>query len=214
MALLFWKRLFWTPTQEELDRGIGSDAPVSDQHPLPTTPTWQAEGDTEHAPVDEGHPLPVQLLAPVRGAIHFTRKMVIPGIATANALDAGDVIGSLFAFRDVPTYGLIVGARLWDPDDDILALTLNLFSVGVTSAASDAALATSAMDSLSAIDYIQFSSSRDLGSGKIANEQPTIYYHAPNNIIWCVASTDGTPSIATVGVMPQTQLISQPMAAR
>jgi|SRR3990167_3481484 len=148
--------------------------------------------------------------ATVRGAVYVTDKMVVPQIAAADALDAGDAMGGIFRFENVPEYGIIRAARLWDPDDDTLSPTLHLFSQVFAATANDAALNISAADSLEAVDSIAFSTSVDLGGGKVHNETGLdIWYWAPDKTLYCQMTTAATPNIAA-GVMPQVRLFIEP----
>ena len=216
MALLFWKRLFWTPTQEELDRGIGADAPVSDQHPLPTTPTWQAEGDTEHAPVDEGHPLPVQLHNRTDGLWVSRIITLAPQTNGATPYTAGDAVGGVMSLgRDrngmlPPARGMIHVARLFDPDDDTLSFSLYVFNALPQGVADNAAFSLSAADNEKVVAVVPLTATTDVGSAKWASYTNIGEdYYSPSGL-WVQGFTAGTPTIAA-GVMPKVQVYIIPL---
>jgi hypothetical protein len=143
--------------------------------------------------------------APSYAALFESEQKTIPGITAADALDAGDTIGSVFSIA-VPEAGWINCVRLYDPDDDTLALTLHVFRRPVAAAASDAALAVPAGDLMQAVCSIPLTSTTDLGGGKITsvpglNEA----YTAPDGLLYFQCSTAGTPNIAATA-MPRVQL--------
>lgn len=101
--------------------------------------TLRIQGKTVHCP-----------LAPV----------MVPGIATADLLDALDVVGTVFTIK-APKSGYILGARLYDLSDQNSALRLHLFRHVVVPAASDAAWSPSDHEILGKLDEINFESSYD-----------------------------------------------------
>ena len=119
----------------------------------------------------------------------------IPGIAAADAFDANDAVGTVFAIR-VPHVGIIENFKLIDPDDDTLALTAHIFKKQFIGAASDAAFTISAADSLNFVTSVLFDSPLDIGSAKVYEEVGSSYYEAPEGLLWCQCSTTGTPNIA------------------
>ena len=148
--------------------------------------------------------------APVYGALFESEVVVIPGIAAADALDAADAIGTIFKVA-VPKAGWLNCVRLFDPDDDTLALTLNVFRKPFTPTASDAALAIAAADVLQGVCAIPLTTTIDLGGGKIAStpglNEP---YGAPDGFLYFQASTAGVPNIGALATMPRVQLFIIP----
>ena len=141
----------------------------------------------------------------VRGIVRttdalFVTSAVVPGIAAADAFDANDAVGDVFAIR-VPKVGIIEGFKLIDRDDDTLALTAHFFTRKFTGAASDAAFTISAYDSEAWVTSVTFDAPLDIGSAKVAEETGSSFYFAPEGFLWCQCSTTGTPNIA-VGASP------------
>ena len=137
-------------------------------------------------------------------------EAMVPGIAAADAFDAGDAVGDVFSV-EVPTAGWITGFKLIDPDDDTLALTAHVFSERFIGAASDAAFTISAADALKWITSVTFSSTVDIGSAKVSEVTGETFYRSPSGKLWIQCSTTGTPSIAA-GVMPILQIGIRPAA--
>lgn len=145
-------------------------------------------------------------VAPVYGALYMSEQKLIPGITAADALDAGDAIGTLFTIA-VPKAGWLNCIRLYDPDDDTLALTANFFMKPFNPTTSDGALNIAAADTLQAVCAVPMTVTTDLGGGKIASfpglNEP---YVAPDGLLYIQCSTAGTPSIASATVMPRLQV--------
>ena len=147
----------------------------------------------------------------VRGILVVTPLTEIPGIAAADALDAGDAMGTVgMNDKDVygnplPKRGWIVGAKLVDPDDDTLSATVHVYSGRIPGTTSDSALAHTAVDALFWITSIPFPVTTDVGAAKVAeaNNVDSLYY-SPTRTIWWQFSTAGTPTIAA-GLMPRVQ---------
>lgn len=136
--------------------------------------------------------------------LYYT-SITVPGIAAADAFDANDAVGGLF-FIPVPVNGIIETAKLIDPDDDTLALTVHLFTRTVTVAASDAAFTISANDALYWVTSITFDTPIvDIGSAKVSEKSGSTHYYAPLGYLWAQCSTTGTPTIAAER-MPVIQL--------
>ena len=134
----------------------------------------------------------------------FVVDAVIPGIAAADAFDANDAVGDVFAV-DVPTAGWITGARLIDADDDTLALTAHIYTVRFVGAASDAAYTVGAEFSRYWVTNITFDLAEDEGGFKVAEEVGNSFYRSPSGKLWIQCSTTGTPNIALTA-MPRLQL--------
>ena len=143
----------------------------------------------------------------------YMAERVIPGIVAADALDANDTIGVMFQIP-VPEAGNIVEARLFDRDDDTLALTAHLFTSEVTVPASDVAFTISAAHSLRWVASITFDTPIvDIGGAKVAEKVADSYYVSRNRALWCICSTTGIPDIAA-GAMPVLQLLITPLKWR
>ena len=142
---------------------------------------------------------------PTLHVVQFT----VPGIAAADALDAADAVGTVFSFP-VPETGIIRHARLFDPDDDTLALTLHLFTKNFTGAASDAAYTVTADAARYWVTNIQWTTISDEGGGKVSEVTGTSYYTARDLRLYGQCSTSGTPNIAA-GAMPIIQLLIEPL---
>ena len=127
--------------------------------------------------------------------LYYT-SITVPGIAAADAFDANDAVGTPFVIP-VPVRGIIEAAKLIDPDDDTLALTVHLFSRPFIAAASDAAFTISADDAIYWITSITFDTPIvDIGSAKVSEKAGATYYEAPKGYLWGQCSTTGTPTIA------------------
>ena len=76
---------------------------------------WRGVDEIKDAPVNEFHPLPTNVFAPVRieGRLLYFPPIEIPGIATADALDANDQMGAALQLL-VPKRGSITKALLLD----------------------------------------------------------------------------------------------------
>ncbi len=147
----------------------------------------------------------------VQGRLFVTPPTMIPGIAAADALDAGDAMGTVGSNdrdidgRRLPARGWIIGAKLIDPDDDTLAATAHVYSSQINGTASDAALAHTAVDALSWITSVVFFATTDVGAAKVAEVvNLDSSYYSPGRTIWWQFSTAGTPTIAA-GAMPRVQ---------
>lgn len=219
MATLYWKSLveWWRDTDPDKPNSL-QDGPVNEQHPLPAQIFWREDGTDEWQPVEDGHPLPARLTETVRGGMWISPRIEVPGITAADALDANDALGGLFTVSNdvngepLPSRGVILAAKLIDPDDDTLAATLHVFSELVSAAASDAAFTISAPDSLSWVTSISLSSTTDIGGAKVAEVNGwNSPYYAAGRKLYCQLSTTGTPNIAA-GRMPQVQLFILPFA--
>jgi len=129
--------------------------------------------------------------------------MLIPGIASADPFDAGDALGTMGEFA-VPEYGIIYGAKLIDPDDDVLVATVHIFSLPlITLQTSDAALNISVPDASNWVTSITFLPTTDLGAAKVGEVNGiNSFYHALDKKLYFQFSTAGTPTIAA-GVWPR-----------
>ena len=211
-------KIFWKPTSDgwrEGDNGT-QDSPavseVTEQHPLPTQAVWKEDHETEFGPTDSNHPLPVRLY----GGVVIGEKTVhcpgvpqpVPGIASADALDALDTVGSLFTIR-VPKSGKIQGARLYDPGDQGSALNVHLFTRSVVLTASDAAWSLVDGDSLFEIATLACSTFVDNINNQYSQlRDQAISYSAPEGLLYVGLATPAasTPTY-TVPAWPHLQLV-------
>lgn len=219
MATLYWRSTddAWRESDPGTPNGP-QQAEVNEQHPLPLQLMWREDGEDGWQPVDGAHPLPMALLETVKGGLWVSPLIEVPGIAAADALDANDALGSRFIIdtdvngAPLPERGVIIGAKLIDPDDDTLAATLHIFNSIFAAAASDAAFTISAADSREWVTSILFSPTTDIGSAKVVEvtgwNSP---YYSPGRQLHCQLSTTGTPNIAA-GAMPQVQVFILPFA--
>ncbi len=129
----------------------------------------------------------------------------IPGIAFADAFDAGDCFGTV-ATITVPKRGIIYSATFWDMDDEGTEVDLEVFKYPITQIASDAPWAPSDIDLMNFITEIPFASFRDHGNSRTS--EVTNWgkaYTAPNGKLYIQAVCISTPSIA-IGNLPRFQL--------
>lgn len=178
--------------------------------------SWDFETEHELARQETLDALLKLLKDPLRvsGRLVITPLTVIPGIAAADALDAADALGTegVFAFdvdgRPLPRKGVIIGGRLIDRDDDTLAATMHIFTETLgTKQTSDSALAIAAADAQNQVTVIPFTITTDVGAAKFAEvtawDAP---YYSASRKLWWQFSTGGTPTIASLAVMPMIQL--------
>lgn len=129
----------------------------------------------------------------------------IPGIAAADALDAGDAFGTIFTIK-VPKSGIIYSATFWDLDDEGSQVDLEIFKTSFTQIASDAAWTPSDGDMLSFVTELAF-----VGFDDHINNQTSsltnigMAYTAPGGKLYIQAVCRGTPTIAA-GSSPRVQL--------
>lgn len=211
-------KTYWKPTSDgwrEGDNGTQdqpADSEVTEQHPLPTQLVWKDDTDRDFAGTEPGHPLPVRVYGGVttgRKTVHCPRvPQPVPGIASADALDALDTVGSLFSIR-VPKSGVIQGARLYDPGDQGSALNVHIFTREVTLTASDAAWSLSDEDSLYEIATLAFSTFVDNINNQYSRlENQQIAYSAPNGVLYIgVATPAASTPTYTVAAWPRVQLV-------
>ncbi len=129
----------------------------------------------------------------------------IPGIAAADAFDAGDCFGTLFTIA-VPKAGIIQSATFYDMDDEGSQVDFEIFKRAVTSGVSDAAYAPSDADMLNLVMELQFFAFDDLGTAQISDRANIgKAYTAPEGKFWIQAICRGTPTIAATN-MPKFQL--------
>jgi len=155
-------------------------------------------------------------LVKVTSRLVVTLPSVVPGIAPADAFDAGDALGTVGKTdRDVdgnplPDRGWIVGGKLIDPDDDTLAATVHIYSAPIPGTASDDALAHTAVDALGWITSMAFPVTTDIGTAKVAEvKDHNALFYSPSRTFWWQFSTAGTPNIAA-GASPTVQFFIIP----
>ncbi len=129
----------------------------------------------------------------------------IPGITAADALDAGDCMGTIMKLK-VPKQGIIYSATLWDLDDEGSAIYLEIFKHIIVQIANDAAWAPTDSDLLhfvTELSFIAFTDHTDNQTSELTNIGKA--YTAPEGLFYIQAKTGGTPNIAA-GSMPRIQL--------
>lgn len=134
--------------------------------------------------------------------------IVVPGIASADALDALDVVGQKFTI-EVPRSGYILGARFYDLSDQGSGIRLHLFSRDFAIAASDAAWSPADNDVANELFVITFQSNyEDEINSQFATVLDVWPYSAPEEKFYCALSTPtgSTPTYTNPG-MPRVQLI-------
>ena len=145
-------------------------------------------------------------LQPVGGALFYLPPIVIPGITTADALDANDQMGSVLQIV-VPKRGCITKALIFDPSDQGISAEMWLFRQVPVLAASDSAFALADADLLNVIDVLTFATYKDAVNGQVALTADTpCWYTAEGVSIWVAFKTLGTPTY-TAGSMPQLSLL-------
>ena len=123
------------------------------------------------------------------------------GITTADALDAGDQVGTILAIA-VPTNGRIERAVLYDPSDQGIDADVWLFNASPTLAASDAAFALSDADLAKAVGVLHFVDWEDAANGQLsqadnATSKLPFQYTAPTGVLYAALKTLGTPTYTT-----------------
>lgn len=120
-----------------------------------------------------------------------------PGIASADALDAGDQVGTILAIS-VPTHGEIVQASLIDPSDQGIDAEVWIFNASPTLAASDAAFALSDADLAKVVKVLSFADWFDAGNGQLSvSPSVPVEYVAPTGVLYLALKTLGTPTYTT-----------------
>ena len=134
--------------------------------------------------------------------------IIIPGIATGDALDALDVVGGKFVI-EVPRSGYILGARFYDLSDQGSAIRLHLFNRDLTPAANDAAWSPTDYEVIHELYVLTFQSNFE---DEINSQFSTVLdlwpYSAPEGKLYCVLTTPAasTPTYTSPGE-PRIQLI-------
>ncbi len=158
--------------------------------------------------VNEDRPLPTftppgQPPTVAVGRLVYVPPFVVPGITAADALDAGDAMGSVFSVA-VPPAGAIVKAQYFDQDDEGISKELWLFRLDVTSGApaSDAAFALTDANLLQVVDVLTFSTFRDATNGQVSmSVDVPCWYATSGGVLWMQLKTTGADNIAA-GSMP------------
>lgn len=177
---------------------------------MPQEIGWRPADETKggFSPVDDENPFPVYLppnQPPViaLGRLLYVPPFIVPGITAADALDAGDAMGSVFSIA-VPTAGAIVKAQYYDADDEGISKELWLFRMDVTTGApaSDAAFALTDQNLLQVVDVLTFTTFRDATNGQVSmSVDVPCWYAAPGGYLWMHLKTTGADNIAA-GSMP------------
>ena len=123
------------------------------------------------------------------------------GITSADALDAGDQVGTILALS-VPTSGFIHRAVLSDPSDQGIDADVWLFNASPTLAASDAAFALSDADLAKVVGVLHFIDWEDAANGQLsqadnATSKLPFKYTAPTGVLYAALKTLGTPTYTT-----------------
>jgi hypothetical protein len=123
------------------------------------------------------------------------------GITSADALDAGDQVGTALAIS-VPTSGRIERAMLFDPSDQGIDADVWLFSANPTLAASDAAFALSDAVLATVVGVLHFIDWEDAANGQVsqadnATSKLPFKYTAPTGVLYAALKTLGTPTYTT-----------------
>ena len=129
----------------------------------------------------------------------------IPGIAPADAFDAGDCFGTI-ARVAVPKRGIILGGTFWDYDDEGSQVDLELFQESIVQIASDAAWAPtdeSLQHFLTELAFYAFDDHINNQTSELVNVNKA--YTSPLGSFWIQAVNRGTPTIAA-GSEPEFQL--------
>ena len=131
--------------------------------------------------------------------------IMIPGITAADALDAGDCMGTIFKIQ-VPYSGIIYSATLWDLDDENSQINVHIFKQNITQIANDAAWSPSDSDILNLVTTLVFVPTVDHINSRVAQiKNIGMAYTAPEGIFYCQAETEATPTIAS-NQSPRVQL--------
>lgn len=161
--------------------------------------------DEDGTPIYLNEPQDVSVINPVvaLGRLVYVAPFEIPGIAIADALDAGDVMGLPFSMA-VPPAGAIVGALYHDLSYQGINKKLWVFNGDPTAglAASDAAFSlTDPYNLLSAGPPITFTTWRTAVTSQLGQtfDLPW-WYVAPLGRLWFQMQTDGTDTIAISSV--------------
>jgi hypothetical protein len=210
-------RLYWRPTADgwlATDNGANdapADAEVTEQHPLPVQVVWKEDGDDEYGLTEPNHGLPVNVTnaASVETDLYYV-EFQLQTILAASAYSSADAVGSVFSVP-VPKNGVIRNAKLIDPDDDTLALTVHLFTSPITGVADNAAGTFTAAEARGWVSSIVFTTTPlDIGGAKVM-ETTTMssHYATPTGMLYGQCTTSGTPTIA-IGAMPLIKLGIEP----
>ena len=140
--------------------------------------------------------------------MRFVGPIVIPGIALADAFDANDAMGTVFAVP-VPKSGAIVQAIFHDLDDEGSDHVLHIFGDRpATQPASDAVLDYTDLDNLLYRGRIRFLTAtvavQDLTSNQIGfghtSDLPFWFAAGEQRLLWMQAQALATDSIAAGNV--------------
>lgn len=119
------------------------------------------------------------------------------GITSADALDAGDQVGTILALS-VPTSGFIQRALLKDPSDQGIDADVWLFNASPTLAASDAPFALSDADLARVVGVLHFTTWEDAANGQLSQADNVPFkYSAPTGVLYAALKTLGTPTYTT-----------------
>ena len=150
--------------------------------------------------------LPVEIRGQVdvRTGLYLV-EFVVPGIAEADAFDAGDAFGVAFELV-VPPAGIISYGLFIDLDDEGTEIDAQLYSGPISVIASDAAFAPTDRDAMLYVTALKFSAFDDWGSFRTSEiRDHNAPYHAPLGKLHGQCKCVGTPNIAA-GAAPVIRL--------
>lgn len=137
------------------------------------------------------------------------RPITIPGIGTGAIYAADESLGTVFQIK-VPKQGVFQSATFFDMDDEGSQVDFAIFKSPITATTDNSAFAPTDADLLEMIALLQFATSNDLGTGRVA-ELVNIgkAYSTPDGIIYVQAITRSTPTIAAANLpLFQIQILS------
>lgn len=206
MSVIFWRK---TEPVEFDDRHPPRDVAASEQDPLPSAIFYARDESEIPEAVSPSHPMPVELTTSIPLVrIVQTPLTAVPGITAADALDAGDQMGAVIRFGNIPNTGIIREIRYFDPDNEGIDKELWLFSGPPTLAASDAAFSLADADLYNVVGMFIISTWRSAANGQIGFTANTpCVYKLPEGgtTLYGALKTYGADNIAA-SVDPRIQL--------
>ncbi len=153
-------------------------------------------------------PVEIKGRVDVRSGLYLVEFMV-PGIAPADAFDAGDAFGTMYAII-VPERGIISYGLFLDLDDEGTEIDALFYTAPISVVASDAAFAPTDADARKFVTALKFSAFDDWGlfrTSEIANHN--VPYYAPQGKLYGQCKCVSTPNIAAgsepiirLGILP------------
>lgn len=185
----------------------GRSLPVSDKYPLPVRLVTRDIDDIARIAIE------MNRMPPVEGQTTY-RMVQIPGIGTGSAYADGDAFGTLITWHNVlraeKPSGTIVGALLFDLDDEGLQVDVPLFTQGITVTADNSAFAPSDADLLFCRAIVPITEFYNWGSnqfGQYTGSPKWLRADGPNLYTQCVIR--GAANIAA-GALPWLALVVVP----